>query len=48
MKEEEFRTLGTIIADLIEAEAAGTADEVVDGAKAKVARLTAAFPVYAH
>ncbi|GLR51124.1 serine hydroxymethyltransferase [Shinella yambaruensis] len=48
MKEEEFRTLGTIIADLIEAEAAGTADDVVDGAKAKVARLTAAFPVYAH
>ncbi|CAK7259785.1 MULTISPECIES: serine hydroxymethyltransferase [unclassified Shinella] len=48
MKEEEFRTLGTIIADLIEAEAGGTADDVVDGAKAKVARLTAAFPVYAH
>lgn len=48
MKEEEFRTLGTIIADLIEAEAGGTADDVVDAAKAKVARLTATFPVYAH
>jgi len=36
------------IADLIEAEAAGKADDVVPGAKAKVAELTAAFPVYAH
>jgi glycine hydroxymethyltransferase len=48
MKEDELRTLGTIIADLIEAEAAGKADDIVPGAKAKVADLTQAFPVYAH
>ncbi|WP_439627394.1 serine hydroxymethyltransferase [Shinella sp.] len=48
MKEGELRTLGTIIADLIEAEAAGKADDIVPGAKAKVADLTRAFPVYAH
>ncbi|MFC3206994.1 serine hydroxymethyltransferase [Aquamicrobium soli] len=47
MKEEELRTLGNIIADLIEAEAAGKADDAVPGAKAKVAELTKAFPVYA-
>ncbi|WP_439618460.1 serine hydroxymethyltransferase [Shinella sp.] len=48
MKEDELRTLGTIIADLIDAEAAGKADDIVPGAKAKVADLTQAFPVYAH
>ncbi len=48
MKEDELRTLGTIIADLIEAEAAGKADDIVPGAKEKVADLTQAFPVYAH
>lgn len=48
LKEEEFKVLGNAIADLIEAEAAGRADDVVPGAKAKVAELTAAFPVYAH
>ena len=48
LKEEEFKALGNAIADLIEAEAAGKADDVVEGAKATVARLTAAFPVYAH
>ncbi|WP_457663128.1 serine hydroxymethyltransferase [Sinorhizobium medicae] len=48
MKEDEFRTLGTIIADLIEAEAAGNADLSVEAAKTKVAELTAAFPVYGH
>ncbi|MDX1151716.1 aminotransferase class I/II-fold pyridoxal phosphate-dependent enzyme [Sinorhizobium medicae] len=47
-KEDEFRTLGTIIADLIEAEAAGNADLSVEAAKTKVAELTAAFPVYGH
>ncbi|MCQ4629527.1 serine hydroxymethyltransferase [Shinella sp. CPCC 100929] len=48
MKEDELRTLGTIIADLIEAEAAGKANDIVPGAKAKVADLTRAFPVYAQ
>jgi glycine hydroxymethyltransferase len=48
LKEDEFKALGNVIADLIEAEAAGKADDVVEGAKATVARLTAAFPVYAH
>ncbi|MQW02261.1 aminotransferase class I/II-fold pyridoxal phosphate-dependent enzyme [Sinorhizobium medicae] len=48
MKEDEFRTLGTIIADLIEAEAAGNADLSVEAAKTKVAELTAAFPGYGH
>lgn len=48
LKEEEFKALGTVIADLIEAEAAGTADDVVDGAKAVVADLTRRFPVYGH
>jgi len=47
MKEPELRILGNIIADLIEAEAAGKADDVVPVAKAKVAELTKAFPVYA-
>lgn len=48
LKDEEFKILGNAIADLIEAEAAGKADDVVPAAKAKVAKLTAAFPVYAH
>lgn len=48
LKEEEFKALGTVIADLIEAEAAGTADDIVDGAKAVVADLTHRFPVYGH
>lgn len=47
MKEAELRTLGNIIADLIEAEAAGKADDAVPGAREKVAELTKAFPVYA-
>lgn len=48
MKEAEFRALGSIIADLIEAGSAGNADAVVDRAKANVAELTRAFPIYAH
>jgi len=48
MKEDEFRTIGNVIADLIEAEASGNADSVVEAAKAKVAELTKAFPVYGH
>ena len=46
MKDDEFRTLGAIIADLIDAEARGAADTVVVAAAAKVAQLTTAFPVY--
>jgi glycine hydroxymethyltransferase len=48
MKEYEFRTLGNIIADLIEAESAGKADGVIEKASAKVAELTRAFPIYGH
>lgn len=47
MKEDAFVTLGNVIADLIEAEAEGNADAAIAAAKAEVARLTAAFPVYA-
>ncbi|WP_305853079.1 serine hydroxymethyltransferase [Ensifer sp. ENS10] len=46
LKEAEFRVLGTVIADLIDAEVAGKADDVVEGAKAKIAELTNTFPVY--
>ncbi|MDC9837570.1 serine hydroxymethyltransferase [Rhizobium binxianense] len=46
LKEEEFRVLGTVIADLIDAEVAGKIDDVVEGAKAKIAELTNKFPVY--
>lgn len=48
LKEDEIKALGNVIADLIEAEAAGKADGVIERAKATVARLTAAFPVYAQ
>ena len=48
MQQPEFHALGAIIADLIEAEAAGKADAAVDRAKAKVAELTRAFPIYAN
>ncbi len=48
MKEEEFRTLGNVIADLIDAESAGDASGVIEGAKAKVAELTKKFPVYGN
>lgn len=46
LKEAEFRVLGTVIADLIDAEVAGKAADVVEGAKAKIAELTNTFPVY--
>jgi glycine hydroxymethyltransferase len=46
MKDSEFRTLGTLIADLIEAEASGNADGAVAIVKTRVAALTKAFPVY--
>lgn len=48
MKEAEFRQLGNIIADLIEAESAGNAEAAIADAKAQVAKLTAAFPVYGN
>lgn len=48
MKEQEFRVLGNIIADLIEAESAGNADEVIASSRLKVAELTKAFPIYGH
>jgi len=48
MKEDEFRTLGNVIADLIEAEAAGNADAVVEASKAKVTQLAEAFPIYGN
>ena len=41
----EFVRLGGLIADLIEAEAAGEADEAVKRCKAEVSGLCAAFPV---
>jgi len=46
LKEEEFRVLGNVIADLIGAETEGRTDEVVDGARAKIAELTSRFPLY--
>ena len=46
MKEAEFRKLGNIIADLIEAESLDSKDDVIERAKAEVAILTEAFPIY--
>jgi len=46
MKEAEFRKLGNIIADLIDAERLGKGNEIVAAAKTKVAELTKAFPIY--
>ncbi|CAH1653068.1 serine hydroxymethyltransferase [Chelatococcus asaccharovorans] len=46
LKEEDFRTLGNVIADLIDAEGTGQVDDVIAQARAKVAELTDAFPVY--
>lgn len=48
LKEEEFRVLGTVIADLIDAETQGRTNEVIEGAKVKIAELTSKFPVYGH
>ncbi|MES0828135.1 serine hydroxymethyltransferase [Ruegeria sp. SCP11] len=47
MKETEFEELGNLIANLIEAEAAGVTDGTVSRCKAAVADLCAAFPAYA-
>lgn len=46
MGESEMVVLGGLIADLIEAEAAGQADSAVQAASPEVARLCAAFPIY--
>ncbi|AJC79221.1 serine hydroxymethyltransferase 2 [Rhizobium etli bv. phaseoli str. IE4803] len=48
LKEEEFRVLGHVIADLIDAETEGRTDEIVGTARAKIAELTEKFPVYGH
>lgn len=47
MKEAEFEVLGNVIADLIEADAAGVKDEAVESGKATVAKLCSDFPTYA-
>lgn len=46
MNEEAFLTLGNVIADLIDAESVGRSDAALDVARAKVAELTRAFPIY--
>jgi glycine hydroxymethyltransferase len=43
--EPEFARLGGLMADLIEAEAAGTADRVVASASAEVSALCTAYPI---
>ncbi|MDR9782397.1 serine hydroxymethyltransferase [Rhizobium redzepovicii] len=48
LKEEEFRVLGHVIADLIDAETEGRTDEIGGTARAKIAELTEKFPVYGH
>ncbi|PDT07849.1 MULTISPECIES: serine hydroxymethyltransferase [unclassified Rhizobium] len=48
LREEEFRVLGHVIADLIDAETEGRTDEIVGTARAKIAELTEKFPVYGH
>ena len=47
MAAPEFTELGTMIADLVDAEAAGHAEDVIALCKARVAALCARFPVYA-
>lgn len=46
MGEREMLVLGALIADLIDAEAAGNEERAVTTAKAEVARLCSAFPIY--
>lgn len=46
MGEQEMIVLGGLIADLVEAEAAGQTEVAVNTAKAEVARLCDAFPIY--
>ena len=47
LKEAEFKTLGSVIADLIFASAVGEDDAAVESAKPVVADLCTRFPVYA-
>lgn len=46
MGEDEMIVLGGLIADLVEAEAAGPTEVAVNKAKTEVARLCEAFPIY--
>ena len=46
MKEAEFETLGNVIADLVDAEAADATDTTVAHCKSIVAKLCEAFPTY--
>ncbi|OUR80726.1 serine hydroxymethyltransferase [Alphaproteobacteria bacterium 46_93_T64] len=46
MKEAEFKKLGEMIANLIDAEAAGDVRAIVDRCSAQVAELCSKFPVY--
>ena len=46
MKEAEFEALGEMIADLVEAEAAGDTEAAIASCAAQVAELCTAFPVY--
>ena len=46
MGEDEMIVLGGLIADLVEAEAAGQTEVAVNKAKTEVARLCEAFPIY--
>ncbi|ANL27852.1 serine hydroxymethyltransferase 2 [Rhizobium phaseoli] len=48
LNEGEFRVLGHVIADLIDAETEGRTDEIVGTARAKIAELTEKFPVFSH
>ncbi|AGT11315.1 serine hydroxymethyltransferase [Paracoccus aminophilus] len=48
MTEDDFRTLGNIVADLLEAETAGKGEEAAAVARVTVQELTERFPVYAH
>jgi len=46
MKESEFEALGEVIADLVEAEAAGNSTKTIERCKVQVAELCTVFPVY--
>ncbi len=46
MKSAEFGVMGTIIADLLDAESSGDARKAVEASQEKVAELCATFPIY--
>lgn len=48
LKEPEFQLLGTRIADLIEAEAAGNPEVAIEKCRQDVKALCDAFPIYGH